>query len=260
MRAVILAFSCVCAISAQEASSGLGQDPWKFDLLVENAWLKRDLSFLENAVAPNMRYVPDEPPRAIAWGKHELLGDVRYSDAIERNIDSVRVEQHGDLVETQGHVRVKTNGGLPEFHIYFARRYQRGAVGWQLISHETTRQVDGPLTPERAAIAERDAPSTPPGVYRPGNGVSLPRVLREVKPQYTQQAMRQKIQGTVLLECLVNPNGIVEDARVIRSVDTTFGLDDEAIKAAKQWRFAPGTLGGQPVPVLISIELRFTLR
>jgi periplasmic protein TonB len=98
------------------------------------------------------------------------------------------------------------------------------------------------------------------GVYRPGNGVSLPRVLREVKPQYTSDAMRAKVQGTVLLECVVRPDGSVGDVQVIRSLDSTFGLDQQAVIAARQWRFAPGTRMGEPVPVLITIELTFTLR
>ena len=98
------------------------------------------------------------------------------------------------------------------------------------------------------------------GAYRPGNGVEIPRLIREVKPQYTADAMRAKIQGVVWLECIVLPDGSVGDVRVTRSLDSTFGLDQEAIRAAKQWRFQPGTRFGEPVPVLISIELSFTLR
>ena len=98
------------------------------------------------------------------------------------------------------------------------------------------------------------------GAYRPGNGVELPQLVREVKPQYTADAMRAKIQGAVFLECVVLPDGTVGDVRVTRSLDSTFGLDQEAIRAAKQWRFRPGTRFGEPVPVLITIELTFTLR
>jgi TonB family protein len=98
------------------------------------------------------------------------------------------------------------------------------------------------------------------GVYRPGNGVSLPRVLHEERPQYTSDAMRAKVQGTVLLECVVRPDGSVGDVQVVRSLDPTFGLDGQAIAAARKWRFAPGTRLGEPVPVLITIELTFTLR
>jgi protein TonB len=98
------------------------------------------------------------------------------------------------------------------------------------------------------------------GAYQPGNGVSLPQVVREVKPQYTAEAMRAKVQGTVWLQCVVLPDGSVGNVQVTKSLDSTFGLDQEAIKAAKQWRFRPGMRQGEPVPVLITIELTFTLR
>ncbi len=98
------------------------------------------------------------------------------------------------------------------------------------------------------------------GTYRPGNGVTTPVVLREVKPQYTSDAMRAKVQGAVWLECVVRPDGSVGDVKVIRSLDSTFGLDLEAMKAARQWRFRPGTRLGEPVAVVVIIQLDFTLR
>jgi protein TonB len=98
------------------------------------------------------------------------------------------------------------------------------------------------------------------GAYRPGNGVLTPKLLHEVKPQYTAQAMRAKIQGEVLLECIVQTDGSVGNIKVVRSLDAAFGLDQEAIKAARQWRFMPGTRFGQPVPVLVTIAIAFTLR
>ena len=98
------------------------------------------------------------------------------------------------------------------------------------------------------------------GEYKPGNGVTIPQLVREVKPAYTAEAMRAKVQGTVWLECVVMPDGTVGRVQVVRSLDNTFGLDQEAIKAAKQWRFRPGMRLGEPVPVLITIELAFTLR
>jgi TonB family protein len=98
------------------------------------------------------------------------------------------------------------------------------------------------------------------GVYRPGSGVVNPRIVREVKPQYTSEAMRAKVQGTVLLECVVLADGTVGRVDVVRSLDPTFGLDLEAIKAARQWRFQPGTRFGEPVNVMVTIELTFTLR
>jgi TonB family protein len=98
------------------------------------------------------------------------------------------------------------------------------------------------------------------GYYRPGSGIELPRLLREVKPMYTADAMRAKVQGTAVLDCVVNTDGSVGQCDIARSLDSSFGLDQEAIKAAKQWRFVPGKRFGQPVPVLVTIELTFTLR
>lgn len=98
------------------------------------------------------------------------------------------------------------------------------------------------------------------GAFRPGAGITLPSVIREVKPAYTADAMRAKVQGAVWLECIVMPDGSVGDVRVTRSLDPIFGLDQEAIKAAKMWRFKPGMRQGEPVPVIITIELTFTLR
>ena len=98
------------------------------------------------------------------------------------------------------------------------------------------------------------------GAYRPGSGITLPSVVREVRPAYTADAMRAKVQGSVWLECIVMPDGTVGDVKVTRSLDPIFGLDQEAIRAAKQWRFRPGMRQGEPVPVIITIELTFTLR
>lgn len=99
------------------------------------------------------------------------------------------------------------------------------------------------------------------GAYHPGvNGVSMPEVISEKKPEYTSAAMRAKVQGTVEVQAVVNPDGTVGEARVVRSLDDRFGLDDKAIEAVRQWRFRPGVKAGRPVPVLVLIELTFTLR
>ena len=107
------------------------------------------------------------------------------------------------------------------------------------------------------AIAAQE-PAVP--VYLPGNGVSLPVVVTQVPPQYTQEAKDARIEGTVLLECVVLADGTVGDVSVARSLDSRLGLDQEAIKAMKQWRFNPGTKDGKPVAVRVQIETTFTLR
>ena len=97
-------------------------------------------------------------------------------------------------------------------------------------------------------------------VHQPGNGVTLPVVVHEVKPVYTPEAMQQKIQGSVHVRIVVLPNGTVGDVSVSQSLDAEYGLDQQAIVAAKQWEFRPGTKDGKPVPVEVTLEMTFTLR
>ena len=91
-------------------------------------------------------------------------------------------------------------------------------------------------------------------------GVNLPTLLRKVRPQYTKAALTARIEGVVLLEGLVLTDGQVADVRLLRSLDSTLGLDTEAIRTLKAWRFSPGTLEGKPVPVVVTVELSFRVK
>jgi TonB family protein len=97
------------------------------------------------------------------------------------------------------------------------------------------------------------------GAYRPGGAVSAPRVLVEVKPTYTTDALHRRVQGTVVLELIVTREGRPSQIRVIRSLDPE-GLDECAVAAAAQWRFEAGRLAGTPVDVLVTIMLDFWIR
>jgi protein TonB len=94
----------------------------------------------------------------------------------------------------------------------------------------------------------------------PGNGVSWPRLIVEVKPNYTPDAMRAQVQGLVELEIVVLEDGSVGRVNIVRSLDTRFGLDQEAINAVRRWRFDPGRRLGKAVPVRVGVELSFNLR
>jgi len=98
------------------------------------------------------------------------------------------------------------------------------------------------------------------GVYRPGSGVETPQPLRMVDPNYTSEAMRAQVQGEVWLEVVVLPDGTVGDIIITKSLDRVFGLDEEAIKAARLWRWRPGTRFGEAVPVRVPIAIEFHLR
>ena len=95
--------------------------------------------------------------------------------------------------------------------------------------------------------------------YKVGTpGLTMPAVISEVRPQYTAAAMRAGIQGTVSLSVVIGVDGSIADVRVTKSLDPD--LDEQAVSAAKRWRFSPGTKDGKPVPVEVTLELTFTLR
>ena len=97
-------------------------------------------------------------------------------------------------------------------------------------------------------------------VYTPGDGVSLPQVTKQVKAEYTQEAMQNRIEGKVGLDAVVLADGKVGDVTVTESLDTIYGLDKNAVAAMKQWEFKPGTKDGKPVAVRIAVLINFTLR
>jgi protein TonB len=83
-------------------------------------------------------------------------------------------------------------------------------------------------------------------------------LMKEVKPKYTDGAMRRKMQGVVEVAAVVLEDGTVGDVKVTKPLDEE--LDQQAVAAAKQWTFKPGTVDGKPVKVQVTIELSFTLR
>lgn len=95
-------------------------------------------------------------------------------------------------------------------------------------------------------------------VYDPGNGVSLPVVVKQVRATYPATAKDAHITGVVLLESVVAPDGTVRSIKVLKSVDKT--LDRAAVAAMKQWQFKPGVKDGKPVAVRIRTEITFSLK
>jgi len=120
---------------------------------------------------------------------------------------------------------------------------------------------DGPL--EGQGLSAEPGPGTGTGdgdgVYRVGGGVSQPEILVKTTPSYTDDAIKAKIQGVVMLQAIIRQNGRADSIKVIRGLG--FGLEESAIKEiAGNWRFKPGTRNGQPVDVLATIEVTFNLR
>ena len=95
------------------------------------------------------------------------------------------------------------------------------------------------------------------GVFRVGGGVSAPKVIYKLDPEYSTEARQAKYQGTVVLSVIVDADGHTRQVHVARSLG--MGLDEKAVEAVRQWRFEPARKDGRPVPVAVDVEVAFHL-
>lgn len=101
------------------------------------------------------------------------------------------------------------------------------------------------------AFAQGRVGDNPPGTN------SAPVPIRTANPEYTEEARNAKIEGAVLIEAVIDENGIPTEPKVVRTLDK--GLDQKALEAVRQWRFKPGLKDGTPVAVSVTIEINFRL-
>ena len=100
--------------------------------------------------------------------------------------------------------------------------------------------------------------TTSPGPpYRVGGDVKAPVVINRVEPVYPEEARKARIMGIVIVEAIIDQNGVVKDVEVLKPLP--FGLDQAAVDAVKQWTFKPATLNGQPVAVRFNLTINFRL-
>lgn len=109
-----------------------------------------------------------------------------------------------------------------------------------------------------AGIGPGSGGGTGGGPYRPGSGIAAPRLLKEVRGDYTDEARRAGLAGDVVLELVVRRDGTVGDVKVLEGLGG--GLNERAIQAVRQWRFAPATRQGVPVDVIVEVAMEFKLR
>ena len=132
-------------------------------------------------------------------------------------------------------------------------------IGAPLVAGAVSAQR-GPARAESASASAVEQDRDRPPVHRPGEGVKLPKVVHEVKPEYTREAMEAGIQGRLSLQAVVLESGLVGDVEIVDSLDTVYGLDEQAVKAIRQWQFEPGTKDGKPVAVQVEVEFTFKLK
>lgn len=136
--------------------------------------------------------------------------------------------------------------------------------------------VEGPLSEDEPGptgagclgcqIGDAQSPGTaePVGGARDGGApvpvggrIREPRKLRHVAPVYPEIARAAKVQGVVVVECTLTPEGRVANVRVLRGHPL---LDAAASHAVTQWVFTPTLLNGVPVPVIMTVTVKFELR
>ena len=100
-----------------------------------------------------------------------------------------------------------------------------------------------------------DAPA-PVQAVRVGGQIKEPKKLKHVAPNYPDIAKQARVQGVVILECTISPQGKVTDVKVLRGIPL---LDAAAIEAVKQWVYTPTLLNGVPVPVIMTVTVNFRL-
>jgi TonB family protein len=109
-----------------------------------------------------------------------------------------------------------------------------------------------------SGIGDGSGGGTGGGPFRPGSGIDPPRLLREVKAEYTEEGRRRGITGDVELEIVIRRDGSVGDVTVVKGLGA--GLEQRAIAAVKQWRFSPARRKGEAVDVIVEVAVEFTLR
>ncbi len=122
--------------------------------------------------------------------------------------------------------------------------------------------IGSPLGSVLTEIAPPSAPPPPPKLvkkpaYRPGGNVQAAKLIRKVEPEYPPLALQARVSGAVVLDVNLDEEGNVESIRVLQGHQL---LVPAAVKAVSQWKYSPTILNGEPVPVVATVTVIFTLR
>ena len=155
-----------------------------------------------------------------------------------------------EVPEVTGDVPTDTTGGV-----------EGGVVGGQVggvIGGVVGGVVGGVLGGELGGQLGGQIGGTGDMPVRVGGDVKPPVSIVRVEPTYTEIARKARIEGIVIIEAIIDRNGNVSDARVLKPLP--MGLDQAALEAVKRWKFRPGTLNNQPVPVIYNLTVNFRLQ
>lgn len=128
----------------------------------------------------------------------------------------------------------------------------------------------GPTTGQEPPVTPPPSSPNPDasGIFHVGKGVSPPRVIYSVDPQFTEKARQKKLSGTCVVSMVVDRTGTPQDVQISKSIESAVapklrssarGLDENCVEAAKQYRFKPGAYKGKPIPVEIKVEINYRI-
>ncbi len=177
--------------------------------------------------------------KAVSWGYHVSGDDSQARDAF---LAAEPINKRFVAVAEQAARQWRFDAGASEWKTGI--RFEFRALG----QHEEVTVSSPNAVPPPAP-----APGEP---LRVGGGIKAPRVLTRTKPYYTQEALKARVEGTVILEVTVDHEGHVSNAKVLRSIPM---LDQAAIDTVREWTFEPTLLNGAPVDVSMVVTLNFTL-
>jgi protein TonB len=181
--------------------------------------------------APKATRVPKVEPKPVQMDENAFVAPVEVPEEI--------VPEEGLDLGVEGGVAGGVEGGVPGGVV-------GGVVGG--VPGGVVGGVVGGLP---------DAPPPPPQkAIRVGGQIKEPKKLKHVAPEYPDIAKQARVQGVVILECTISPQGKVTDVKILRGIPL---LDQAAVTAVRQWVYTPTLLNGVPVPVIMTVTVNFKL-
>jgi TonB family protein len=184
-------------------------------------------------------------PSALELTLRELIGLAPNDLQFMFRLSKVQEEQ-GEIAAAEDTILAAHRQHPQELEPYkmLAQFYARRATAM-------SKQIADAHGPSPTAADILGTPDTN-GIYRVGGGVPPPQ--RADTPRYPEEAKAAGIEGVVLAEVVVSEQGVVTDAKIVRSIPM---LDEAALETVRQWRFRPAVVNGQPVPARMVVTVMF---
>ena len=160
-----------------------------------------------------------------------------------------------ELVQRAGLGFVPDEEFLGTLEIAGADQALRAAVASLIIGQRLHLPLEAAASSQSAMVAQVE--NEKDRIFQAGDDITSPKGVHTPGAPYTQEALRRKIEGTVALDIVVERSGEVSDVTVAKSLDP--GLDANAVKTVRNWKFEPGTRDGRAVRVAVHVEINYKL-